>query len=75
VLKAVVRNEKGVIGADDHTQGPPINSEPVVIERTHSNKKRAPKAPAWSLAFGLLSISFSILLFRNSKGIQGRSRG
>jgi hypothetical protein len=45
-LKPFVRNGKGVIGADDHAQGPPINSEPLVMKQTHSNEKRAPKAPA-----------------------------
>jgi hypothetical protein len=43
-VKPFVRNEKGVIGVNDHTQGPPINSGSLVIERTHINEKRAPKA-------------------------------
>jgi hypothetical protein len=66
-LKSFVRNGKGVIEADDHAQGPPINSEPLVIERTHSNEKRVPKAPACLLAFGLLSVSLFLSLFRNSR--------
>jgi hypothetical protein len=49
--KPIVRNEKGVIEVDDHTRGPPINSDPLVIERTHTNEKRAPKAPACFLGF------------------------
>jgi hypothetical protein len=56
-LKLFVRNGKGVIGADDHAQGSPINSEPLVIKRTHCNEKRAPKAPASLSVFGLLSVS------------------
>jgi hypothetical protein len=64
-LKTFVRNGKGVIEADDHTQGSPINSEPLVMKRTHCNEKRVPKAPASLLAFGLLSISlFSFLVSR-----------
>jgi hypothetical protein len=43
-VKTFVRNKKGVIGVNDHTQGPPINSGSLVIERTHVNEKRAPKA-------------------------------
>jgi hypothetical protein len=43
-VKPFVRNGKGVIGVNDHTQGPPINSGSLVIERTHINEKRAPKA-------------------------------
>jgi hypothetical protein len=60
-LKPFVRNEKGVIEADDHAQGPPINSDPLGMERTHINEKRAPKALASFLAFGFLKcfISFS----------------
>jgi hypothetical protein len=54
-LKQFVRNGKGVIEANDYTQGSPINSEPLVMKRTHRNEKRAPKATAL-LAFGLLSI-------------------
>jgi hypothetical protein len=56
-LKPFVRNGKGVIEVDDHAQGPPINSEPLVMKRTHSNEKRAPKAPASLSTFGLLSVS------------------
>jgi hypothetical protein len=56
-LKPFVRNGKCVIGADDHAQGSPINSEPLVMKRTHCNEKRAPKAPAGLSAFGLLSVS------------------
>jgi hypothetical protein len=44
-LKPFVRNGKGVIEADDHAQGSPINSEPFVRKWTHCNEKRAPKAP------------------------------
>jgi hypothetical protein len=29
-LKPFVRNRKGVIEVDDHAQGPPINSDPLV---------------------------------------------
>jgi hypothetical protein len=54
-LKRFVRNGKGVIEAKDYTQGSPINSEPLVMKRTHCNEKRAPKAFASSSAFGLLS--------------------
>jgi hypothetical protein len=43
-VKPFVRNGKGVIGVNDHTQGPPINSGSLVIERTHINEKRALKA-------------------------------
>jgi hypothetical protein len=43
-VKSFVRNRKGVIGVNDHTQGPPINSGSLVIEQTHINEKRAPKA-------------------------------
>jgi hypothetical protein len=56
-LKPFVRNGKGVIEANDHTQGSPINSEPLVMERTHCNEKRAPKATASLSVFGLLSTS------------------
>jgi hypothetical protein len=35
-LKLFVRNRKGVIEANDHTQGSPINSEPLVMEHTHT---------------------------------------
>jgi hypothetical protein len=60
-LKPFVRNGKGVIEVDDHAQGPPINSDPLVMERTHINEKRAPKAPASFLASGFLKcfVSFS----------------
>jgi hypothetical protein len=54
-LKPFVRNEKGVIEANDYTQGSPINSEPLVMQRTHCNEKRAPKASACLLVFGSLS--------------------
>jgi hypothetical protein len=56
-LKSFVRNGKGVIEANDHTQGSLINSEPLVMERTHCNEKRAPKATASLSVFGLLSTS------------------
>jgi hypothetical protein len=56
-LKPFVRNEKGVIEADDQAQGSPINSEPLVMKRTCCNEKRAPKAPASFTSFGLLSVS------------------
>jgi hypothetical protein len=55
-LKQIVRNGKGVIEANDYTQGSPINSEPLVMKRTHCNEKRAPKAVAVPSFFGLLSI-------------------
>jgi hypothetical protein len=61
-LKQFVRNGKGVIEANDYTQGPPINSEPLVMKRTHCNKKRAPKAIAVSSVFGLLSVPLFSLL-------------
>jgi hypothetical protein len=61
-LKPFVRNEKGVIEANDYTQGSPINSEPLVMKRTHCNEKRAPKATANLSVFGLLSISLFHLL-------------
>jgi hypothetical protein len=51
-LKPFVRNGKGVIEADDHAKGSPINSEPLVMKRIHRNEKRVPKAPASLLAFG-----------------------
>jgi hypothetical protein len=66
-VKPFVRNGKGVIEVDDHAQGPPINSDPLVIERTHSNEKRAPKAPACLLAFGLLSASFPLSLYSSNR--------
>jgi hypothetical protein len=56
-LKPFVRNGKGVIEANDHAQGSPINSEPFVMKRTHCNEQRAPKAPASLSVFGLLSVS------------------
>jgi hypothetical protein len=55
-LKPFVRNGKGVIEAKDYTQGSPINSEPLVMKRTHCNEKRAPKATSDLSVFGLLSI-------------------
>jgi hypothetical protein len=62
-LKPFVRNGKGVIEANDHTQGSPINSEPLVMEHTHCNEKRAPKATASLSVFGLLSVSMFHFLF------------
>jgi hypothetical protein len=62
-LKQFVRNGKGVIEANDYTQGSPINSEPLVMKRTQCNEKRAPKASAGLSVFGLLSISLFPLLF------------
>jgi hypothetical protein len=56
-LKPFVRNRKGVIEANDYTQGSAINSEPLVMERTHCNEKRAPKATTVLPVFGLLSVS------------------
>jgi hypothetical protein len=56
-LKPFVRNGKGVIEANDHTQGSPINSEPLVMKRTHCNEKRAPKATSSLSVFGLQSVS------------------
>jgi hypothetical protein len=56
-LKPFVGNGKGVTEADDHAQGFPINSEPLVMKRTHCNEKKAPKAPAGLSVFGLLSVS------------------
>jgi hypothetical protein len=58
-LKPFVKNGKGVIEVDDHAQGPPINSDPLVMEQTHINEKRAPKAPASFLAFGFPKCFFS----------------
>jgi hypothetical protein len=55
-LKPFVSNGKGVIEANDHTQRSPINSEPLVMERTHCNEKRAPKATNSLSVFGLLSV-------------------
>jgi hypothetical protein len=62
-LKLFVRNRKGVIEANDHTQGSPINSEPLVMKRTHYNEKRAPKATARLSVFGLLSVFLFHFLF------------
>jgi hypothetical protein len=62
-LKPFVRNEKGVIEANDHAQGPPINGEPLVMKQTHRNEKRAPKATASLSVFGLLSVSLLHFLF------------
>jgi hypothetical protein len=62
-LKLFVRSGKGVIEANDLTQGSPINSEPLVMERTHCNEKRAPKAIASLSVFGLLSFSLLHFLF------------
>jgi hypothetical protein len=62
-LKPFVRNGKGVIEANDHTQESSINSEPFVMKRTHCNEKRAPKAIASLSVFGLLSVSLFHLLF------------
>jgi hypothetical protein len=61
-LKPFVRNRKGVIEANDHAQGSPINSEPLVTKRTHCNEKRAPKATASLSVFGLPSVSLLHLL-------------
>jgi hypothetical protein len=62
-LNPFVRNGKGVTEANDHTQGSPINSEPLVMERTHCNEKRVPKATASLTVFGLLSVSLLHFLF------------
>jgi hypothetical protein len=62
-LKSFVRNGKGVIEANDHTQGSPINSEPLVMERTHCNEKRAPKATAGLSVFDLQRVSLFHFLF------------
>jgi hypothetical protein len=62
-LKPFVRNGKGVIEANDHAQGPPINSEPLVMKQTHGNEKRAPKAPASLSVFGLLSVTLLHFLY------------
>jgi hypothetical protein len=66
-LKPFVRNGKGVIEADDHAQGSPINSEPLVMKRTRSNEKRGPKAPTSYSAFDLLSVSLFPSLFPVSR--------
>jgi hypothetical protein len=63
-LKLFARNGKGVIEANDHAQGSPINSEPLVMKRTHCNEKRAPKATASLSVFGLLSVSLFHFLSR-----------
>jgi hypothetical protein len=39
-LKPFVRNGKGVIEANDHAQGSSINSEPLVMKRTHTVMRR-----------------------------------
>jgi hypothetical protein len=62
-LKSFARNGKGVIEANDHAQGPPINSEPLVMKQTHCNEKRTPKATASLWVFGLLSVSLLHFLF------------
>jgi hypothetical protein len=62
-LKPFVRNGKGVIEADDHAQGSPINSEPLVMKQTHCNEKRAPKATASLSVFGRQSIPLFHFLF------------
>jgi hypothetical protein len=71
-LKSFVGNGKGVIEVDDHAQGPPINSEPLVMKRTHSNEKRVPKASASLSAFGLLSVSLfpSLFCVRRSSSVE-----
>jgi hypothetical protein len=61
-LKRFVMNGKGVIEANDYTQGSPINSEPLVMKRTHCNEKRAPKAFTSLSVFGLRSISSFLFL-------------
>jgi hypothetical protein len=66
-IKPFVRNGKDVIEVDDHAQGPPINSEPLLMGQTHSNEKRAPKTPACLLASDLLVVSFFLSLFRDSR--------
>jgi hypothetical protein len=62
-LKSFVRNGKVVIEANDYAQGPPINSEPLVMKQTPCNEKRAPKATAGSSVLGLLSVRLLHLLF------------
>jgi hypothetical protein len=39
-LKPFVRNGKCVIEANDHAHGSPINSEPLVMKRTHTVMRR-----------------------------------
>jgi hypothetical protein len=63
-LKQIVRNGKGVIESNDYTQGSPINSEPLVMKRTHCNEKRAPKAFASLSVFGQWNISLFPFLSR-----------
>jgi hypothetical protein len=62
-LKPFVRNGKRVIEANDHAQGSPINSEPLVMKRTHCNEKRVPKATAVLSVFGLPRVSLFHFLF------------
>jgi hypothetical protein len=62
-LKSFVRNGKVVIEANDYAQGPPINSESLVMKQTPRNEKRAPKATAGSSVLGLLSVRLLHLLF------------
>jgi hypothetical protein len=62
-LKPFVRNGKGVIEANDYAQGPPINSEPLVMKQTPRNEKRAPKATAGLSVFGLPSVRLLHFLF------------
>jgi hypothetical protein len=62
-LKSFVRNGKVVMEANDYAQGPPINSEPLVMKQTPRNEKRAPKATAGSSVLGLLSVRLLHLLF------------
>jgi hypothetical protein len=62
-LKPFVRNGKGVIEANDYAQGPPINSEPLVMKQTPRNEKRAPKATASLSVFGLPSVRLLHFLF------------
>jgi hypothetical protein len=64
-LKQFVRNGKGVIEANDYTQGFPINSEPLVMKRTHCNEKRAPKAFAGLSVFGLSVFGLSVFGLRS----------
>jgi hypothetical protein len=61
-LKPFVRNGKGVIEANNYTQGSPINSEPLVMKHTLCNEKRVSKATVVLSVFSLLSIS--LFLFR-----------
>jgi hypothetical protein len=64
-LKPFVRNGKGVIEANDHAQGSPINSEPLVMKRTHCNGEEVTEG--YCQSFGLRSakcflVSFPVLL-------------